>query len=342
MVNKYLRIVLVVSLFGCEGGFLDMRDLPPYLPYVRKILDLGPIFNDYNLKQPHLAYASFLAPRNGVEDVAIHIATLTNTSSTQSILLVPRGDFKTHTMIFPPLGRYLHVTIGETTGGWRSGITDWNFSRQTIATLTASYPTYALFEPNIISALDLGIVSSNQNYLLSFRVEHYPYLFYKISFSNISTNYSNVINEKTFTTGQNPYPLPENQGNLEFQQIIPWDTNQFACLIHSNVSNTGAVAVVAVDYTLVSAPQILDFPLKNFPTRTFLNGQRYNWLTRDGVVFHDEGGKRVTLYPLNSSPPTELRNLGDLRPMAFTIDGSEWIAYNPKNRRLFLLKTWWK
>lgn len=343
MVNTYRRALLGIGLFltllGCEGFFV-FGDFPTYLSLVKNYGDLDRLLRAHVL-------TGFLPVAASLPSKSERVLVFLQRDGWSGYLGIDRRDFTNSYWVSGSMSSH----VVETVKGLASGSQQWaDPSGLLFPQNTAHYfhcaPSYAP-----AGELTHNFVQDDYNYVMeytfdtsfnSFNFLLSQYWMNIVSSPNAQTSLSLPMDAEPF------HPLLGFvSSHFRPLQAIRWSHDQVALLVHSDISHKGMVRLLDLDLAMGNAPALGAVLKHGFPTRNQDGERRYTWLTKRGVVTYtqDLGSGRLTLYSfgeLSSGGDTaELRIPLNLQPLGFHESGTEWVAYDDKTRKLFLLRTWW-
>lgn len=340
MVNTFRRALLGIGLFltllGCEGFFV-FGDFPTYLSFVKNYGDLDRLLKAHDL-------TGFLPVAASLTSKSERVLVFLQRDGSSGYLGIDRRDFTNAYWVSGSMSSH----VVETVKGLASGSQQWaDPSGSLFPQYTAHYFSCAP------SYMPTGMLAHNFaqdgfNYVMEYTFgSSFNFVLHKYSMDIV--NPPNAQTSLSLPMAADPFQplLGFVPSHFRPLQAIRWSHDQVALLVHSDISHKGMVRLLELDLTMGNAPALGAVLKHGFPTRNQDGERRYTWLTRRGVVTYaqDLGSSLLTLYSfggLSSGGDTaEFRIPLNLQPLGFHESGTEWVAFDEKTRKLYLLRTWW-
>ncbi len=340
MVKKTLVAVLTLVLFSCD--YFLVGDFPAYMPLIKSTRNLSEVLASagISINDHELVSANLPPSRMGKNWVTLHLRN--KTTNIWTVIALERKNLQ---RAFHDTGldifRYDDM-LGLTTSSLVMKQQSWFLSH--------SPPTVSLTSPSSTERtyttsakiISINYVHQNNSYYFSYEVNLYPFNL-KLK---IATTDPEDLNEISTKTASNLPIVPPSYASFDAifpLQALKYSDSQVAVLLMNASLQQGAVALYSVDHNLLSDPSFHSILIEGIPCR----GDPYirkNWLVKQGAVCYLPEEDSAAFYPfLDASLDNKIvfSRLQGLRPLGFSEDGTEWMGYDRKTQKLYLLHTWW-
>lgn len=341
------RFPLVVFCFlGCiflEGCDLFLTgNFPAFLSWVKNFSDLKTIYNAHSLT----GYAPVSASFPDKTDRILLYVQNADDSGSGGYLGIERKNFRQSYWISgPDLSNY----VVDTYKGLASGLMEWEANSGSLLLNPLAKGFFCISDNPTFAVLTYNILQGSDNFVLELKFTNVSYDFtlyrYPVTIFDPPTSQTNLA----LPISADPFRpilgfVPSNYKPL---QAIRWSNSQIAVLVHGEISQVGMVRLVNLDLSMTNSPSLGPVLKSGFPTRNNEGSKRFTWLTKKGVIVQsvERDFNLLTLYSFDTLPngqdTAEFRLPVFVFCLGFKEDGTEWVAYDERAKKLFLLRTWW-
>lgn len=340
MVKKTIVSVLTLLLFSCD--YFLAGDFPAYLPLIKSTRNLSEVLASagISINDHELVSANLPPSRMGKDWVTLHLRN--KTTDIWTVIALERKTLQRtfHDTGSDPFGAYddmLGLTLSRLVMKQRA----WDLSASP-PSVSSPLVNFTMRGYNtLIKTISINYVHQNTSYLFSYEVTS--------STSDLALKIATLdddFSENSSKTVENLPIVPSSYASFNAifpLQALKYSDSQVAVLLMNASLQQGAVVLYSVDHNLSSDPSFHSILIEGIPCR----GDPYirkNWLVKQGAVCYLPEDDSAAFYPFSDvslDNKIVFSRLEDLRPLGFSEDGTEWMGYDPRTQKLYLLHTWW-